>query len=314
MMHEPVIVIGGPTASGKSWVAAELARELKGDVINADSMQVYAELPVLTAQPGAALRAAVPHHLYGVMSAREICSAARWAEMAWAAIDAIQEQGRRPIVVGGTGLYLRALVQGLSPVPEIPAEIREASRTLLKQLGAEAFYARLAGRDPAAAAKLRPNDPQRLARAWEVLEATGRSLMDWHGERSAGRAGGSFLTFVLLPEREALYTRIDQRFAEMVQGGALDEVSALTAMDLPAAAPALKALGVPELGAYLAGSTDLEAAIAAGQQSTRRYAKRQMTWFRNQTPEANKITLSTVNKTSLERILPEIFSVIRKNR
>jgi tRNA dimethylallyltransferase len=314
MTFEPVIVIGGPTASGKSWLAGTLARELKGDVINADSMQVYAELPVLTAQPDAALRAAVPHHLYGVMSAREICSAARWAQLAWAAIDTVREQGRRPIVVGGTGLYLRALIQGLSPVPEIPAEIREASRALLKQLGPEAFYARLAGRDPAAAARLRPSDPQRLARAWEVLEATGRSLTDWHGEDGPGRPGGSFLTFVLIPERAGLYARIDQRFVEMVQGGGIEEVRALAGMDLPAAAPALKALGVPELRAYLAGSTDLETVLAAGQQSTRRYAKRQMTWFRNQTPTANKITLDVANKTSMERILPEIFSDIRNNR
>jgi tRNA dimethylallyltransferase len=314
MTTRRIIVIGGPTASGKSAIAMGLARELNGAVINADSMQVYGELPILTAQPDAAAHAAVPHRLYGVLSAAEICSAARWADMAWAAVDEAARAGLQPVVVGGTGLYIQVLMRGLSPVPEIPPEIRQETRKLLGQLGPEAFHARLAGRDPAGTARLRPTDPQRLARAWEVLEATGRSLADWQAEGSPVRQGVEFLPFVLNPDREALYEAIDRRFTDMVQRGALDEVSALSRMDLPAHVPALKALGVPELLSHLAGETDLPAAIAAGQQSSRRYAKRQLTWFRNQLKMANFISLERNFQTSLERILPEIFSVIRKNR
>jgi tRNA dimethylallyltransferase len=314
MAKRRIIVIGGPTASGKSAIALELARELNGAVINADSMQVYAELPILTAQPDAADRAAVPHRLYGVLSAAEVCSAGRWAEMAWAAVDEAMRAGLQPIVVGGTGLYIQALMRGLSPVPEIPTEIRREARQLLGQLGPEAFHARLAGRDPAGAARLRPTDPQRLARAWEVLEATGRSLADWQAEGSPVRQDVEFLPFVLNPDREALYEAIDRRFAQMVQGGALDEAEALSRMELPAQAPALKALGVQELLSHLAGETDLPAAIAAGQQSSRRYAKRQLTWFRNQLKIANFLSPERNYQTSMERILPEIFSVIRKNR
>ncbi len=313
MSTRRIIVIGGPTASGKSAIAMELARELNGAVINADSMQVYAELPILTAQPDAAARAAVPHRLYGVLSAAEICSAARWADMAWAAVDDAVREGQQPIIVGGTGLYIQALMRGLAPVPEIPPEIRAETRKLLQELGPAAFHARLAGRDPAGAARLQPTDPQRLARAWEVLEATGRSLADWQAEGAPARQDVEFLPFVLEPRREALYEAIDRRFALMVQGGALEEVSMLSRMALPAQVPALKALGVQELLSHLAGDIDLAAAIAAGQQSSRRYAKRQMTWFRNQLPEANFISVDRNFKTSLESILPEIFSVIRKN-
>jgi tRNA dimethylallyltransferase len=314
MTAQRIIVIGGPTASGKSAVAMELARALNGAVINADSMQVYAELPILTAQPDAAARAAIPHRLYGVLPAAEICSAARWADMAWAAVDEVVREGMQPIVAGGTGLYIQAMMRGLAPVPEIPAEIRAEARKLLGQLGPEAFHARLTGRDPAGAARLRATDPQRLARAWEVLEATGRSLVDWQAEGATARQDVEFLPFVLDPNREALYEAINSRFAQMVQGGALEEVRALSRMDLPAQAPALKALGVQELLSHLTGDIDLAAAIAAGQQSSRRYAKRQMTWFRNQLSEANFLSIQHDFKTSMERILPEIFSVIRMNR
>ena len=313
MATQRIIVIGGPTASGKSAIAMQLARALDGAVINADSMQVYAELPILTAQPDAAARAAVPHRLYGVLPAAEICSAARWADMAWTAVDDAVQKRLQPIIVGGTGLYIQALMRGLAPVPEIPPEIRQETRKLLGQLGPEAFHARLAGRDPAGAARLRPTDPQRLARAWEVLEATGRSLADWQAEGAPARPDAEFLPFVLNPDREALYEAIDRRFVQMVQGGALEEVNALSRMDLPAQAPALKALGVQELLSHLAGDIDLGAAIAASQQSSRRYAKRQMTWFRNQLPAANFISIDSNFQTSMERILSEIFSVIRKN-
>jgi len=314
MMPQRIIVIGGPTASGKSWVARELARTLNGAVINADSMQVYAELPILTAQPDAMARAGIPHRLYGVISVRESCSAARWAELAWREIEIVAGQGLVPIVTGGTGLYLRTLMQGLAPVPEIPAEIREATRMLLRELGPEVFHERLAARDPGAAARIRPTDRQRLARAWEVLEATGRSLLDWQGKADTAQPAANFLTFVLSPDRAALHAAIDRRFAEMVGAGVLDEVRALAGMGLPPEAPARKALGARELMDHLTGRIDLEGAVAAAQQATRRYAKRQMTWFRNQVDGANFISINEINETSMERILPRIFPVIRNSR
>jgi tRNA dimethylallyltransferase len=313
MNAQRIIVIGGPTASGKSWVARELARTLGGAVINADSMQVYAELPIITAQPDSAATAEVPHRLYGVMSVRETCSAGRWADLAWREIDAAAGAGLLPIVTGGTGLYLRTLMQGLAPVPEISADIRENTRALLQELGPEAFHARLAARDPTAAARIRPNDRQRLARAWEVLEATGRSLSEWQAEGSTARPGVEFVTVVLDPERQSLYAAIDRRFATMVDGGALEEARGLVRMALPEGAPALKALGLRELMDHLAGRTDLAAAIAAAQQASRRYAKRQMTWFRNQAKEANFISDFDLISTSMERILPRILSVIRNS-
>jgi tRNA dimethylallyltransferase len=313
MNAQRIIVIGGPTASGKSWVARELAQTLGGVVINADSMQVYAELPILTAQPDALATAEVPHRLYGVMSVRESCSAGRWAELAWREIDAAAGAGLLPIVAGGTGLYLRTLMRGLAPVPEIPADIRETTRALLQEQGPGALHARLEARDPMAAARIRPSDRQRLARAWEVLEATGRSLLAWQAEGSAPRPGGEFVTVVLNPERRSLYAAIDRRFSAMVDSGALAEARALAGMALPEEAPALKALGLRELMDHLAGRADLAAAIAAAQQASRRYAKRQMTWFRNQAKEANFISDYDLISTSMERILPKIFSVIRNS-
>jgi tRNA dimethylallyltransferase len=311
MKPQRIIVIGGPTACGKSWIARELARTLGGVVINADSMQVYAELPILTAQPNLASMEDVPHRLYGVMSVRESCSAGRWAELAWREIDAAMGGGLLPIVAGGTGLYLRALMQGLAPVPEIPTPIRESTRLLLQELGPEAFHARLAERDPKAAARVRPSDRQRLARAWEVFEATGRSLSEWQAGSHIARPGVEFITVVLDPERTSLYAAIDRRFAAMMADGALEEARMLAGMALPPEAPALKALGLRELMDHLAGRTDLPAAIAAAQQASRRYAKRQMTWFRNQTKEANFITEFDVSQTLMVRILPKILSVIR---
>jgi tRNA dimethylallyltransferase len=313
MNAQRIIVIGGPTASGKSWVARELAQTLGGVVINADSMQVYAELPVLTAQPDALAMAEVPHRLYGVMSVRESCSAGSWAELAWREIDAAAGAGLLPIIAGGTGLYLRTLMQGLAPVPEIPAAIRENTRALLQEQGPGALHARLRARDPMAAVRIRPSDRQRLVRAWEVLEATGRSLLAWQAEGSTARPGGEFVTVVLSPERKSLYAAIDRRFAAMVDSGALAEARTLAGMALPEEAPALKALGLRELIDHLAGRADLAAAIAAAQQASRRYAKRQITWFRNQAKEANFISDFDLISTSMERILPRILSVIRNS-
>ena len=311
MMTTPTLLITGPTASGKSRLAIAVAEEFRGTVINADSMQVYRDLTVLTARPGPAELGRVPHRLFGVLDASELCSAARWLDLAEAEIAAAAAEGRLPIVVGGTGLYLKALLKGLAPVPEIPAEVRRAARALHKEIGGERFHAALAGRDPEGASRLNPGDTQRLIRAYEVVVATGRSLLDWQREQArATRAGVAGV--VLLPPREALYAAIDARFASMAGAGALDEVRALIARNLSPDLPALKAVGVPELARHLKGVITLEAAISAAQQSSRRYAKRQMTWLRTQLPPPKELPTLTVHAQYSESLLPEIFSFIRQ--
>jgi tRNA dimethylallyltransferase len=308
------VILGGPTASGKSALALVLAREFGGTVINADSLQVYRELPILTAQPAAATQAAFPHRLYGFLSASERCSAARWAILARTEIDTALAAGRLPIVVGGTGLYLRVLLHGLAPVPEIPADVRATARQRLAELGKLAFHAELARRDPAMSARIRPGDSQRMVRAWEVLEATGRSLADWQAQEEGSRpvGGPRFLTLVLMPERAPLYAACDARFRAMVEHGALAEAAALQELD--PGLPAFKSLGLRELIGHLRGEYTLETAIGAAQQATRRYAKRQMTWFRHQLPEGRQLCLAAQDAQFSERIVAEIYNFIRNSR
>jgi tRNA dimethylallyltransferase len=307
------VILGGPTASGKSALALAIGRELGGTVINADSLQVYHELPILTAQPAPATQASLPHRLYGFLSASERCSAARWAALARREIDAALAAGRLPIVVGGTGFYLRSLLHGLAPVPEIPASVREAARQRLVELGKAAFHAELARRDPGMADRIRPSDPQRMVRAWEVLEATGRSLADWQARRDGARAqdGPRFLTLVLMPARAPLYAACDARFRAMIEQGALAEAAALQSLDPDL--PAGKALGLRELLGHIRGEYALEAAIAAAQQATRRYAKRQMTWFRHQVPEGSQLAPTAPLEQFSERIITEIYNFIRNS-
>lgn len=273
--------MAGPTASGKSVLALDLAERFGGVVINADAMQVYREMRVLTARPDDAAEARAPHKLYGFLPATEGFSAARWRERAVEEIRAAHAAGRLPIVVGGTGLYLKALTQGLSPVPEIPEDVRARVRARVQEIGPNAFHAEFAIRDAAMAARLRPSDPQRLARAAEVLEATGVSLAEWQGRASAGE-GFRFVTLLLLPPREILHAACDARFASMVEEGALDEAAAMRALHLDPALPATRAVGLRELIRHLAGEIGLAEAIDLAQAATRQYAKRQITWFRNQ--------------------------------
>lgn len=311
----PVVVIGGPTASGKSALALAVAEAFGGTVINADSMQVYRELEILTARPGTAELSRAPHRLYGVMSASEPCSAARWRELALAEIEMSHGAGRLPVLVGGTGLYLRALLDGLSPIPEVPPEVRAAARNRMAALGGPAFHAELARRDPVMAARLAPGDRQRLVRAWEVLEATGRSLADWQAEPARADPDAPRLTplcLVLEPPRAAVYAACDARFRAMLEAGALEEVRRLAALHLDPALPAMKAVGVPELMAHLRGEIDLLSAIAAAQQATRRYAKRQFTWFRHQLPGARRLRPEGVGEQFLESLRSLIFSIIRQ--
>ena len=280
------VLIAGPTASGKSALALELALATGGVVINADSMQVYRDLRIITARPTLDEEARAPHRLYGHVDAAVNFSAGAWVSDAAKALDDANDQGRLPIFIGGTGLYFKALTAGLSVVPPIPAEVREDVRARLERNGAEALHAGLARRDPRAAGRLNLRDRTRIARALEVVEATGRSLLDWHREGQPPLLPqGSFRAVFLAPERDELYARIDARFDAMLGAGAPREVERLAARHLDPLLPAMKAHGVPALIRHLRGELSLEEAAAIGRADTRHYAKRQFTWFRHQLPE-----------------------------
>jgi tRNA dimethylallyltransferase len=286
------IVIAGATASGKSALALDLALEVGGTVINADSMQIYRDLPILTAQPDPTAMAAVPHRLYGVLALDDPATAARWAELAAQEIKAAWQAGRPPFLVGGTGLYLKALLEGFSPIPDIDPRHRAEAQELLAELGAGGLHARLQARDPDTAAKLRPSDSQRLMRAWEVLSATGKPLAWWQKQPSTPPVDVAALPFVTAPARDALYAACDDRLITMVARGAVEEVAAARRA-YPDADPeqaGFRALGFGELARHLEGELSLEAAVAAAQQATRNYAKRQGTWFRRQLVGATFLT------------------------
>jgi tRNA dimethylallyltransferase len=280
------VLIAGPTASGKSALALGLAQETGGVIINADSMQVYRDLRILTARPTPQEEARVPHRLYGHVDAGVNFSAGSWVADAAAALAQARAQNRLPIFVGGSGLYFKALTRGLSAVPPIPPEIRESVRARLERDGVEALHAELARRDPASAERLKPRDRTRIARALEVVEATGRSLTDWHRDGLPPLLPpGTFSALFLSPDRDQLYVRIDARFDAMLKAGALQEVERLAARRLDPLLPAMKAHGVPALIRHLEGEITLEEAATIGRADTRHYAKRQFTWFRHQLPE-----------------------------
>jgi tRNA dimethylallyltransferase len=279
-----VVLIAGPTASGKSALALALAERHGGVIVNADSMQVYRDLRVLTARPSIAEEARVPHHLFGHVDAAVNYSAGRYVADA-ARILSEQRSGRLAIFVGGTGLYFKALMSGLAAIPPIDPAIREALRARLAREGVEALHAELAARDPDAAARIMVRDRSRILRALEVLDATGRPIADWHSDGLPPVVDPENAIKVFLhPDRDALKARIEARFAAMLKEGALDEVRALAARHLPDTLPAMKAHGVPWLRRYLGGEISLDEAAAGSIMDTRRYAKRQVTWFRNQMP------------------------------
>lgn len=281
-----VALIAGPTASGKSDLAVQvaLAARARGQdavVINADSAQVYRDLAVLSARPGEAEMRGIPHRLFGAWDAATACSAADWASAARTEIADAHAAGALPVLVGGTGLYIRTLLDGIAPVPEIDPAVRDAVRAL----PVAKTYAALRREDPARAAVLAPADTTRVARALEVVRSTGRSLADWQATRSGGIADRIDLRpLVLLPPREWLYARCDARFAAMLESGAVEEVRALLARNLDPALPAMRAIGVREIAAWLNGEIDRQTALEKGAQATRNYAKRQFTWFRQQPP------------------------------
>lgn len=281
----PIHLIAGPTASGKSALALELAAETGGVIVNADSMQLYADLRILTARPSPVEEAEAEHRLYGVADAADGWSVGRWLRAVVAVLDELKTQGRTAIVTGGTGLYFRALTQGLADIPPVSHAARDAATARFDREGESAVRAALAVGDPAAAARIAPGDRQRLIRALSVLEATGTALSDWMAATRPALAPGGYTTLVIEPPRDELYARCDARLAGMLSAGALDEVASLKARGLDRGLPAMKATGVREFMAHLSGETTLDQALDAARRETRRYAKRQLTWFRNQTPD-----------------------------
>lgn len=285
------ILIAGPTASGKSAAALELAQALDGLIVNADAMQVYAELEVLSARPAPDDLRLAPHRLFGHVPARQAYSVSRWLADASEALDEAWGQGRAAVVVGGTGLYFRSLDQGLADVPDVPGEIRARWRRALAERGSQALHEELSIRAPDEGRRLRPSDGQRIARALEVLEATGEPLGIHHarGAATSALAGADVTRIAIVPDRDALYRRCDARLVQMIEEGALDEVKRLMALELDPALPAMRAIGVQALSRYLTGEIDLGEAMRIAQRETRNYAKRQLTWLRHQMPAFQQV-------------------------
>jgi len=286
-----VVLIGGATASGKSAMALEMARIHGGEIVNADSMQIYADLRILTARPTPRDEAEAPHHLFGVSDGADIWSVGRWLRAARAVLAEIAGRGRPAIVVGGTGLYLRALTHGLADIPAIPAEIRVKTEARFDELGENLFRAELGRVDARAAARIAAGDRQRLTRALEVHAATGKTLSDWQQEAPLPPMEGAWRGIVIEPPREQLYRRCDARLTAMVEAGALEEVRRLMVREVPPESPILKAMGVAPFAAHLRGDLALADALARARADTRHYAKRQLTWFRHQTPDWERMTL-----------------------
>jgi tRNA dimethylallyltransferase len=277
----PLALIAGPTASGKSALALALAQQIKGVIVNADSAQIYRDLRVLSAAPNEEERKRAEHRLYGVHDGALPCSAADWAAVAGQEIADVHASGRTPILVGGTGLYVRTLLNGIAPVPAIDPQVRAR----IREIPVVENWAKLRTLDPEATARIKPADTARINRALEVILSTGRTLREWQKQREGGIADKVGLRpLILLPPRKWLYARCDERFPHMVDEGAVAEVEALLARRLNPNLPVMRAIGVSELSAYLLGHTSLDQAIAVGQQATRRYAKRQYTWFAHQPP------------------------------
>jgi tRNA dimethylallyltransferase len=302
----PYIMIAGPTASGKSQLAIDLARRLGGAVINADSMQLYADLTVLTARPQPQEMQDIPHHLFGICDAAHRASVAEWLGLAATAIANVRAAGQLPIIVGGTGMYLQASLRGIAPVPDVPADLHQHCIDLYRELGGAKFRDVLAGYDADIAARLVDSDSQRLVRAMGVAMATDHPLSWWQQQPHKGALLGSVVTIAMMPPRPTLYDRINQRFDHMLMHGAVDEVARLMARQLDPGLPLMKALGVAPIAAFLQGDITKDDAAFIAKRDSRRYAKRQMTWIRN-----NFNAQITVEKKYSESLYEKIFSLIR---
>jgi tRNA dimethylallyltransferase len=302
----PYIMIAGPTASGKSQLAIDLARRLGGAVINADSMQLYADLTVLTARPQPQEMQDIPHHLFGICDAAHRASVAEWLGLAATAIANVRAAGQLPIIVGGTGMYLQAGLRGIAPVPDVPADLHQHCIDLYRELGGAKFRDALAGYDADIAARLVDGDSQRLVRAMGVAMATDRPLSWWQQQPHKGALLGSVVTIAMMPPRPTLYDRINQRFDHMLMHGAVDEVARLMARQLDPGLPLMKALGVKPIADFLKGDITKDDAAFIAKRDSRRYAKRQMTWIRN-----NFNAQITVEKKYSESLYEKIFSLIR---
>lgn len=289
LLMRPTLIIAGPTASGKSSLAIRIAKRVDGEIINADSMQVYKYVPILTAQPSADEMAQVPHHLYSVLEPDDPCSAGRWRDMAEKKIAEVLARDKTPIVVGGTGLYIKALTDGLAVIPTIDPQVREQAKQLYDLIGAEEFYKLLKARDPETARTLKAADKQRMIRAIEVLEGTGRPLIRWQ-EGTHEPDDRDYVKLLVMPERESLYEIINARFLAMMQAGAVKEVKDLLAKGYDEDVGGMKAVGVSQITAFLRGTMTEEEAVSKSQQATRNYAKRQYTWFRGQYGPLHTIT------------------------
>lgn len=302
MNHTPIFILSGPTASGKSALALEVAPKLNAVIINCDSKQVYKEIPIITAQPSIEEKAQIEHMLYGTVSAAQNCSVADWLQMAKDAICDVWARGKTPLLVGGSGMYIKMLAEGISQVPEINDEIRTYVRGLCKEKGPSYIHEILKHEDPQIAEKLKEGDVQRVSRAYEVLKQTGKSLLFWQQQKpEAVFPDAEFKTFFLSPPREKVYENCNIRFLKMLENGVMDEIKALDKMSLSPELPAMRAHGVPELLAYLHGNMTLEDAITQSQTNTRHYIKRQFTWFRNQMNSFTLIEPPSAVKAMLNR-------------
>ena len=304
--HASYIMIAGPTASGKSQLAVDLACQLDGEVINADSMQLYADLSILTARPSPAEMKDIPHHLYGVLDGGHRASVAAWLELAATAMTAIRARGKMPIIIGGTGMYLDAAVNGIAPIPDVPATIHEDCMALFDAIGGAAFRQKLALHDPLVASRLADGDRQRLIRAMGVFNATGIALGQFQQAEHEGALAGRPVKIAMLPPRDVLYARIDARFDVMLEQGAMDEVRQLMSRQLDPSLPLMKALGVTALKAVLEQEMTVDEAAYIAKRDSRHYAKRQMTWLRN-----NYNAQITLNTKLSESFMESIFSLIR---
>ena len=305
--RKTVLVIAGPTASGKTALALDLAEAMGGVVINADSMQVYRELRILTDRPSPKDEQRVPHRLFGVLPASERGSAAWWRDAASAEIDAVLAAGKLPILCGGTGLYLNALMQGIAEVPPVPPEVVDEAIARYRHLGGAAFKQELRMLDPVLGDRLEPGDSQRLQRAWAVARATGRALSDWQAQPTGGRDDLSFCRVLLFPPRPVSAEAVELRFRKMIEEGAVEEVRRLAALDLDRTLPAMRAIGVPQLLEYIEGKAELDTAVTNSVIATRQYAKRQRTWFRHQFLSDIRLD-AQFSKSGFEKIFSEIRS------